>query len=168
MRIALLLLLLTFAIPCRSESIEHGFSPGGAEALVVRTIESASKEILVAAYSFTDARIARSLVDASRRGVRVRVVLDSSQLSGKYSSATFLANAGLPVRIDGKHAIMHNKYMVIDGVTVQTGSFNYTSAAIRKNAENVLVVRDNPQLAKEYATDWITHWNHSTDYQARY
>lgn len=162
------LLLLSFVLPCSAESIEVGFSPGTAEALVVRTIDSAKKEILVAAYSFTDKNIARSLVNASRRGVYVRVVLDKSQLTERYSSATFLANERVAVRIDRDHAIMHNKYMVIDGITVQTGSFNYTSSAAHKNAENVLVVHENPLLAKEYATDWIDHWGHSTPYDPRY
>lgn len=41
----------------------------------------------------------------------------------------YLARQGVPVRIDSRYAIMHNKFMVIDGVTVQTGSFNYTRSA---------------------------------------
>lgn len=53
---------------------------------------------------------------------RAGTVLDKSQLSERYSGATFLANAGVPVRIDSRCAIMHNKFLVIDGQTVETGA----------------------------------------------
>ena len=52
--------------------------------------------------------------------------------------------------IDDKHAIAHNKVMIIDGNTVITGSFNFTKAAEEKNAENVIVLKDNPALAQRY------------------
>ena len=87
--------------------------------------------MLVLAYSFTSAPLAKALVDAHKRGVKVTVILDSSQRSEKYTSATFLHNAGVPVFIDGAHAIAHNKVMVIDGRTV-----NFTKAARSATAEN--------------------------------
>ena len=77
--------------------------------------------MLVQAYSFTSAPIAKALVDAHKRGVDVRVILDKSQRTEKYSSADFVAHAGILTLIDAKHAIAHNKVMVIDGETVLTG-----------------------------------------------
>ena len=53
--------------------------------------------------------IAKALVDASKRGVKVMAVLDKSNETGKYSAATFLVNANIPTLIDDKHAIAHNK-----------------------------------------------------------
>jgi phosphatidylserine/phosphatidylglycerophosphate/cardiolipin synthase-like enzyme len=84
---------------------------------------------LVQAYSFTSAPIANALVDAHKRGVNVQVILDKSQRTEKYSSADFVARAGIPTFIDAKHAIAHNKIMVIDGYEILTGSFNFTKAA---------------------------------------
>jgi phosphatidylserine/phosphatidylglycerophosphate/cardiolipin synthase-like enzyme len=80
----------------------------------------------VQAYSFTSALIAKALVDAHKRGVRVQVILDKSQRTEQYSSADFLANQRVPTTIDANHAISHNKVMVIDGEIVITGSFNFT------------------------------------------
>ena len=120
------------------------------------------------AYSFTSAPIAKALVEAHKRGVDVQVVVDKSQKSAKYTSATFIANAGIPVRIDAKHAIAHNKVLVVDGHTVQQGSFNYTKAAEDNNAENVLVNWNNPKLAEVYLRDWKRHWEHSEAVAARY
>jgi phosphatidylserine/phosphatidylglycerophosphate/cardiolipin synthase-like enzyme len=150
-------------------TIEVAFSPKvGATELVVKAIVSAKKSIRLASYSFTSKPIAQALVDAHKRGVDVQVVVDKSQKSERYTSATFLANTGIPTRVDSKHAIQHNKFMVIDGVHVQTGSFNYTSAAEQRNAENAMVIWNNPKLAATYAGNWREHWAHSEPYGARY
>jgi len=100
--------------------------------------------------------------------VDVQVVVDKSQASARYTSATFIANAGIPVRIDFKHAIAHNKVIIVDGRTVEQGSFNYTRAAENSNAENVLVNWDNAKLAELYLKDWQRHWDHSEAVAARY
>lgn len=148
--------------------IEVGFSPeGGAEALVIRAIASAEQEILVAAYSFTSKPIAQALLSAHKRGVRIRAVLDKSQRSERYSAATFLAHQGIAVRIDEKHAIQHNKYLVIDGHSVELGSFNYSRAAAERNAENVLVLWNQPEVAHRYREDWERLWDKAVPYTPR-
>ena len=149
--------------------LEVAFSPnGGCTDLVIKVINSAKTSIRVLAYSFTSAPIAKALVEAHKRGVDVQAVVDKSQKSAKYTSATFIANEGIPVRIDSKHAIAHNKVIVVDGHTVQQGSFNYTKAAEEKNGENVLVNWDNSKLAEVYLKDWKRHWGHGDAVAARY
>jgi phosphatidylserine/phosphatidylglycerophosphate/cardiolipin synthase-like enzyme len=94
---------------------EVGFSPSGsAHELVIRAIQNARHSIRVAAYSFTSKEVALALVDAHRGGVDVRVLLDDSQSPSCYTGATFLANSGIPTRINSRYAIMHNKFLVID------------------------------------------------------
>src|ERR1035437_1126955 len=149
--------------------LEVAFSPnGGSTDLVIKVIHSAKTSIRVLAYSFTSAPIAKALVEAHQRGVDVQVVVDKSQKSAKYTSATFVANAGIPIRIDSKHAIAHNKVVIVDGHTVQQGSFNYTKAAEASNGENVLVNWNNAKLAEVYLKDWKRHWEHSEAVAARY
>ncbi len=150
-----------------SPGCEVSFSPhGGCTGVVVAELGNARASVLVQAYSFTSAPIAKALVEAHQRGVRVEVVLDRSQRSEKYSSADFVAHAGIPTRIDARHAIAHNKVMVIDGRTVITGSFNFTKAAEEQNAENLLVLRD-VALAEKYAANWKAHADHSEPYAGR-
>ena len=169
-RISLLLASLLFAPCCANAaytvpatgSIEVAFSPNdGATALVVHTIDQAKSSILGQAYSFTSAPIARALAEAHQRGGDVRVILDKSQKTERYSIAVYLRNHGIPTWIDSRHAIAHNKVMVIDGATVITGSFNFTKAAEEKNAENVIVLHDNPRLAAIYTQNWLAHAAHS-------
>jgi phosphatidylserine/phosphatidylglycerophosphate/cardiolipin synthase-like enzyme len=133
----------------------------------VDQLNGGKKQVLVQAYSFTSAPIAKALVDAKKRGVNVQVILDKSQKSERYTSATFLANEGVPTYIDSDHKIAHNKVMVIDGQTVITGSFNFTKSAEDGNAENLLVINNAPQLAARYTANWKEHLGHSDPYQAR-
>jgi phosphatidylserine/phosphatidylglycerophosphate/cardiolipin synthase-like enzyme len=151
--------------PIVSGQVETFFSPrGGCTDAIIRTIASARKSIHVQAYSFTSAPIAQALVAAHRRGVKTEVILDSSQKSEKYTEADFLTRAGVPTFIDSAHAIAHNKLMIIDEMTVVTGSFNFTKSAEERNAENVLILHQTPELAQKYLSNWRAHQRHSPAY----
>jgi phosphatidylserine/phosphatidylglycerophosphate/cardiolipin synthase-like enzyme len=143
------------------------FTPGGnGTDLIVTTLGEAKRSILVQAYCFTSAPMAKALLEAHQRGVRVQVILDKSQRTEQYSSADFLANQGVPTTIDANHAISHNKGMVIDGEPLITGSFHCTTAAQEKNAENLLIIRDQA-LAAQYTQNWQAHAQHSQPYVGR-
>jgi phosphatidylserine/phosphatidylglycerophosphate/cardiolipin synthase-like enzyme len=129
-------------------------------------LNRARSTILVQAYTFTSAPIAKALLNAHKRGVKVEVILDKSQRTDRYSSATFFYNSGIPVKIDAQHAIAHNKVMVIDGETVITGSFNFTRAAEENNAENLLIIHDE-KLALLYTKNWQKHAQHSEVFAGR-
>ncbi len=151
---------LVFADP----KIEVYFSPkGGCTEAVVENLNKATSSVLVQAYSFTSAPIARALVDAKRRGLQIQVLLDKSQRTGRYSEGDFLQHNAIPTYIDAEHAIAHSKIMIIDNQTVITGSFNFSKQAEQENAENLLVIRD-PGLAAKYAVNWREHFKHSTAY----
>jgi phosphatidylserine/phosphatidylglycerophosphate/cardiolipin synthase-like enzyme len=143
------------------------FSPhGGCTEAIIRELNKSKSTVLVQAYSFTSAPIAKALLNAHKRGVKVEAILDKSQRTQKYSSATFLFTAGIPTKIDAQHAIAHNKVMVIDGETVITGSFNFTKAAEENNAENLLIIHDR-KLAERYTKNWREHAEHSEVYAAK-
>jgi phosphatidylserine/phosphatidylglycerophosphate/cardiolipin synthase-like enzyme len=147
------------------QGVQVFFSPqGGATEAVVNALDQATNNVLVQAYSFTSAPIAKALVEAHRRGVKVQVILDHSQRTEKYSEADFLKNSGIPTLIDAQHAIAHNKIMILDDSIVLTGSFNFTRAAEEHNAENLLVIND-PVLAKAYLENWHAHEQHSEAYE---
>ena len=144
------------------------FSPnGGCTEAIVKEIDGAKTEVLVQAYSFTSTPIAKALLNAHKRGVKIEAILDKSQRREKYTSATFLANSGIPSYIDDKHAIAHNKIMIVDRTTVITGSFNFTKAAEEKNAENLLILT-SADMAKLYLENWMEHKEeHSEVYRRR-
>lgn len=144
--------------------IAVGFSPdGSAERLVLDAIAGARHSIRVAAYGFTASAVAKALIAAHRRGVAVRVLVDwranfeEDRRHARHAIGA-LQLAGVTVRSIDAYPIFHDKFMVIDDRTVQTGSYNYTVAAARYNAENVLVVWNDPALAAAYARDWDANW----------
>ncbi|QCP55154.1 phospholipase D family protein [Trinickia violacea] len=155
--------------------VEVGFSPeGSAEQLVLRAIASAHKSVRVAAYSFTSAEVVRALVAAKRNGIDVAVLVDEKNnlvedRSGKARAAlNLLVNAGIPTRTIGVYPIHHDKYVVVDGETVETGSFNYSRAAASYNSENALVIWHDPALAAQYLAHWQSRWEQGVPYRSTY
>ena len=123
--------------------------------------------MLVQTYAFTNVPIAKTLLEAQKRGVDIQVLLDKSNATAQYSSATFLTNVAIPVSIDSQHAIAHNKVMIIDNATVITESFNFTKAAEHANAEHLVILKDSPGLAQRYRQNWLAHAAHSSAYRAK-
>jgi len=155
-----------FLMPRPVGGVIH-FSPkGGCTLAIVDQIDNAKSEILIQAYSFTSTPIAKAIVNAHKRGIHVEIILDKSNKSKKYSAGDFTAHMGVATYIDSKHAIAHNKIIIIDRETVITGSFNFTKAAEEKNAENLLIIR-NKKLAEIYIDNWYKHKEHSEKYEGR-
>lgn len=151
--------------PATTPRLKVLFSPdGGCTEAIVDGLGKARTSIDVQAYSFTSAPIAEAVAKAFARGVKVRVVLDKSQRSERYTSATYLANHNVPTWIDTKHAIAHNKIILVDGRTIFTGSFNFTKSAEQKNAENLLMIEGDPKLYAQYLANFEEHLAHSEKY----
>lgn len=154
-------------------TIEVGFSPdAGAEKLVLKVIASAQREIRILSYSFTSAPVVHALLNARHRGVDVALIADykanvSEDRSGKARHAlAALANAGCRVRTISVYAIHHDKTIIVDGRTVETGSFNFSSAAAHRNSENALVVWNNQDLAAVYLKHWQSRFSQGQDFSA--
>lgn len=152
-------------------SVQVGFSPeGSALQLVLKTIESAQQEIRLMGYSFTSSEVVSALVRAKRRGVDVRIVLDEKGNRSKASQAAMnvVVNAGIPLRTNGRYAIMHDKVIIVDNHTVEAGSFNYTRSAASRNSENVLVINEVPEVAQTYLQHWQSRWDGGTEWHSSY
>ena len=145
----------------RRPAVSAHFSPrGGCTDALVAEVAAARREVLVQAYSFSCPDFAAALASAAARGVRVVVLLDRSNEAETYSELGDLERHGLEVWIDAAHAIAHNKVVVIDARTVVTGSFNFTRQAEHANAENLLILRDHPELAALYRENFHAHRGH--------
>lgn len=134
--------------------------PDNAASAIIEQISRSRAEVLVQAYGFTHNGIAQALVQAQKRGVKVQVIMDAKSAKTNRYVVEIFDRERIPYRWDGKHAIAHNKVMVIDQDVVITGSFNFTNSAQSRNAENVLILR-SPPLAIEYRENWMGHWSHS-------
>lgn len=144
------------------------FTPGGkCISMIVNLIKQAKQSIYMQAYSFDSYKIIDALTSAKERGVDVNIILDKSNLNSQYNKAIKrLAAENIKLWIDTVDGIAHNKVIIVDGKTVETGSFNYTYTAQKYNAENVLIIHDQA-LAQAYINNWLTRQNHSYVYNKR-
>ncbi|NVZ69449.1 phospholipase D family protein [Pseudomonas costantinii] len=150
--------------------IQVGFSPeGSARQLVLDTIGGAQHSIQMLAYAFQATDINQALVDARKRGVNVRVVIDKKRNLGKASTKAmdFVSRNGVELRTSDHFHLQHDKTIIVDGTTVETGSFNYAASAETANSENVLVIRDMPEVARQYVEHWQSRWVLGVPYSAR-
>jgi phosphatidylserine/phosphatidylglycerophosphate/cardiolipin synthase-like enzyme len=124
---------------------------------IIKNINQAEAFINIAMYIFTDKEIALPLINAQKRGVKVRVYLDKSQIESKYSQSRFLVQKGIKVRISTNNYIMHNKFAIIDNRLLLTGSYNWTFSANNRNDENLMVI-DDPELIEIFQNQFINLW----------
>ena len=151
-------------------TLQAAFAPwDDVEGLLVGVIDAARVQILMQAYLLTSKQIAGALIAALRRGVDVRVLADATQSTVASAKVGMLAAAGVPIWLETGYQNAHNKVIITDPASPQaavvTGSFNFTWAAQHKNAENVLIARNNPVLAARYLNNWERHLADATRYQ---
>ncbi|HVO67237.1 MAG TPA: phospholipase D family protein [Syntrophales bacterium] len=170
-----LIFMLTILPPCVSIQAynlplsgdvpaEVYFSPnGGCTDAILNWILKSNSEILVQAYSFQSSSINQALLEAHKRGVKVQIILDKSERSEGFTPAAQLANAGIPIYLDGIHAVANNRIIIIDKEVVITGSFNFNKASEEMNAENLLILKSK-DLSTIYRNNWISHQKHSEPY----
>jgi phosphatidylserine/phosphatidylglycerophosphate/cardiolipin synthase-like enzyme len=113
--------------------------------------------VRVQAYRLTARPILDALARAARRGVDVAVIVDREEAAGPLARA--LEPSGGLLLVDAEHPIAHDKVVVVDGASVETGSFNYTHQA-ESNAENCVVLRDAAS-ASAFAAHWDAHRAHA-------
>lgn len=132
------------------------------ESRIVNLINEANSSINLAMFSFTSKAISKALIDAKKRKINVKVILDKSwsEQNSRYSQYSNLKNNHIDVKLDGSSFKLHNKFLVIDSKIVATGSFNYTKKANTSNRENELFIyrRD---ISSKYNQEFYKIWSES-------
>lgn len=141
------------------------------QAVLQDLIADARHSIAVQAYVFTSKPLADALIAAHRRGVQVRILLDARMNRRGNAALQRLLDAHIPLSAQTAFAAAHDKVMILDPqpgqlCAVATGSYNYTWSAQHRNAENLLVLRQNCPLAARYAENWQTRAREATPIRA--
>ena len=124
---------------------------GGPDEPLAAAIDAARLEIDVAVYSLSLRRVRQALVRAHRRGVNVRVVMESDNMDGSAPQA--LIDAGIPVLGDRREGLMHNKFLIVDRSDVWTGSMNFTNDGAYADRNNLIHIH-SPRLAADYEAEF--------------
>jgi len=124
---------------------------GGPDEPLVAALDQARLSIDVAAYSLDLWSIRDALINAQKRGVVVRMVMESDDMDNQ--EVQQLQAAGIPIIGDGQPGLMHDKFIVMDHLDVWTGSMNYTSSGVYKDNNNLIHIRSS-QIAEDYSHEF--------------
>ncbi len=136
---------------------ETCFSPDEAcDEKLVSLIDGAKKTIDIAIYDINLDALVHSLLVQSKK-IKVRVVVDRKQAKGKHSAVPLLLKAGVNVRYGHQRGIMHNKFVIVDGTMLESGSFNYTHHAYQANHENQIYLT-SPKIVARFQEEFEKVW----------
>ena len=121
-------------------------------------ISSCRRTIDVCVFTITDDRITRSLVEAHRRKVEVRVISDDEKSSDAGSDIQHLKQSGIAIKTDRDPNHMHHKFALFDGQRLLNGSYNWTRSASLRNEENFVVTNDR-KLVREFNSHFEYLWH---------
>ncbi len=131
-------------------------------------IRAASVSIDAALYRFGNPRLSQALCDAQRRGVSIRLIADRGKFEDSEDTRNLLSKSPFPFCLthgrDGARSKMHHKFVILDGRTVLTGSYNWTLASEEQNYENLLILRD-PLLVDLHRQEFDSLWASVTEAQ---
>ena len=147
------------ALNPRNGIMDICFSPhGNCDQKIIKFVDSATKTIDMAIYSISLQGLVDSIIRLKKSGVKIRMVVDKLQAHGRSSAVSHLAKAGIPIKYGNVSGIMHNKFTIIDGNLVETGSYNYSSNATSYNAENQIYLNE-PAVIQEFASQFEDLWD---------
>lgn len=127
------------------------FSPeNDADKFIIEEINNAKKSIYFMAFSFTHDNIGDAMINKFKQGIDVKGVFETRGAKTIYSEYPKMKTAGLDVRLDANKYNLHHKVIIIDGKEVLMGSFNFSENATSTNDENLLTLRNNTFIAKNY------------------
>lgn len=162
-----LLFFYLILLPLNATKTTALFSPADKPTKkIIELLNSAKKSIHAAIYMFTDKTIAEALEQIKKnKKIDIKLIIDPISTDSRYSKADFLAENNIDLYVFDQNKknqnrdllsnknwfapIMHNKFVIIDGILVCTGSFNWTVSANTINYENIIIT-DDRETCKKY------------------
>lgn len=109
---------------------------------ILQLVDQSRKYVYIPAFLITHEGLTASLINAHKRGVDVRLIIDATNTGSKRSAIKTLRAAGIPVKVENYAGKMHSKSIIIDDKFIVTGSMNFSNSGEKKNDENVLIIED--------------------------
>jgi phosphatidylserine/phosphatidylglycerophosphate/cardiolipin synthase-like enzyme len=132
-------------------------------------IRNSRHSLDVAAFSLTEKEIVENLCKAHQRGIKVRVLTDKSQSSGRYQIGEMqrLINKWIPIKTNSHNGSMHLKMIISDGKSTIAGSYNLSHSAETKNDELMIFI-NNRKIGQEWTQVFNNMWHDKSNYQDFY
>ncbi len=161
--VRVLLGLMLSAIPSVAQTDAHLYAPGtNLERSELVQLETATRSVDVAMYSFTDRELAEELATLAHRGVHIRVYRDREQFSqemqsGGPTTTSILLAAGIEVRVKGARDLMHLKSYAVDGRLLRSGSANWSPTGLKRQDNDVLYEM-SPEAVERFGRKFEEMW----------
>ena len=141
------------------------FSPGN-DCLnaIISAIDHAQSSLKICVFTISDDRITEALLQAHRRGVKIKILTDNEKLFDLGSDIKQLAQAKIEIRTDNTKNHMHHKFAIMDNQTVLTGSYNWTRSAAMYNHENI-IVSDSKELVNDFLMQFDKLWQEMMEFR---
>lgn len=148
--------------PAQTSSVY--FSPGDTcRNVIVQQIISADATVNICVFTISDDVIADSILKAHQKGIDIKLITDNDKALDMGSDIEQLHNAGIPIKMDETRNHMHHKFMVVDGRSIVTGSYNWTRSAALYNQENIILARD-PVMVRSFLKEFDLLWQKMKPY----
>jgi len=128
---------------------------------LIRFTSTAQKSIHFMAFSFTDYDLAKAMMDRGAAGAELIGIIERLGADTDAAECGTLRKAGFDARIDGNPRTFHHKVIIVDGIAVALGSFNWSNNAANNNDENLVIIYD-PALAAQYEQEFQARWAETT------
>ncbi len=135
------------------------FSPGSqCRDALDKHISETNLTLDICVFTITDNHLRDKILDASNRGVKVRIITDNEKMEDIGSDIEYFSRNGIPVKIDNTKYHMHHKFAIFDGKQLATGSYNWTRSAFTMNNEN-LVVLGHRKIVTSFQKEFEQLWS---------
>ncbi|KAF9135106.1 hypothetical protein BGW39_004738 [Mortierella sp. 14UC] len=124
----------------------------------IKTLSGAKKSLDICVFTITDNEVADVVIQAHRRGVRVRIISDDDKSEDQGADVKrFARDHDIPTRVDGSPSHMHHKFAIIDDALVMTGSYNWTKGARYQNRED-LCLTNSAKAVRAFKDEFEKLW----------
>jgi len=148
----------------KPEISESFFSPGETcRNMIIQQLNEARKQLKICVFTISDDAITESILRAHKRGINIMVITDNDKSLDLGSDIEQISRAGITVKMDHTTDHMHHKFMIVDGITLLTGSYNWTRSAARYNHENIVLTKD-VGVVKSFLGEFEKLWKVMNDY----
>lgn len=128
---------------------------------IIEEVNSAESAVRFMSFSFTLDDLGSAVMERAKDSITVEGIFENTGARNTGGNLVEMFCAGLDVRLDGNPRFLHHKVFIIDDDTVVTGSFNFSASAVRRNDENVVIIKD-PDLAALYLQEFRKLWDLSS------
>lgn len=141
-----------------NSTIEVYFSPKDKSSVrIIQILQNAKNYIYIPAFLITHSGITTELINAKKRNVDVRIIIDANSTTTRNSKHNLLRKYGIPLKTENYAGKLHSKMMIIDDEYLITGSMNFSNSGENKNDENLLIIKDN-KIAKLHKDFFLYLW----------